>query len=51
MATPSFSELKTWAENYTHLWNAGDKQGWIDSYRKRKRERSSDSCADVGDEA
>jgi len=34
MATKSFDELKTWAENYTRLWNAGDKQAWIDSYRR-----------------
>ena len=34
MATPTFAELKNWAEGYTRLWNAGDKQGWIDNYRK-----------------
>ena len=34
MATPTFDELKRWAENYTRLWNAGDKQAWIDNYRK-----------------
>ena len=35
MPTPTFAELKNWAENYTRLWNAGDKQAWIDNYRKR----------------
>ena len=30
----TFAELKSWAEGYTRLWNAGDKQGWIDNYRK-----------------
>ena len=34
MASPSFAELKHWAESYTRLWNAGDKQAWIDNYRK-----------------
>jgi len=34
MSTKSFAELKNWAENYTRLWNAGDKQAWIDNYRK-----------------
>lgn len=31
--TPSKAALKTWANNYDKLWNAGDKQGWVDSYR------------------
>ena len=30
---PSKEALKAWANNYDKLWNAGDKQGWIDSYR------------------
>lgn len=34
MPTPTFEQLKTWAENYTRLWNAGDKQAWIDNYRR-----------------
>jgi hypothetical protein len=33
MPKPSFAALKTWAENYPKLWNAGDKQAWIDSYK------------------
>jgi hypothetical protein len=34
MPTPTFDELKNWAENYPKLWNAGDKQAWIDNWRK-----------------
>lgn len=34
MPSPTFDELKNWAENYTKLWNAGDKQAWIDNWRK-----------------
>jgi hypothetical protein len=34
MPTPTFHELKTWAESYPKLWNAGDKEGWIASWRK-----------------
>mgnify|MGYP000229925956 CR=1 FL=1 len=33
MAIPSKKALLAWAGNYDKLWNAGDKQGWIDSYR------------------
>ena len=33
MTIPGFAELRNWAENYPRLWNAGDKQGWIDSWR------------------
>ena len=33
MPTPTFDELKHWAENYPKLWNAGDKQAWIDNWR------------------
>ena len=33
MATPSRARLEKWAENYVALWNAGDKQGWIDNWR------------------
>ena len=35
--TPTFEELKTWAENYTRLWNAGDKEGWIANWRNHCR--------------
>ncbi len=34
MPKPTFDALKTWATNYPKLWNAGDKQAWIDSYKK-----------------
>ncbi|MFK7732988.1 MAG: hypothetical protein AB8B48_15315 [Pseudomonadales bacterium] len=30
---PTREALKAWANNYDKLWTAGDKQGWIDSYR------------------
>ena len=26
MPKPTFDQLKTWAENYPKLWNAGDKE-------------------------
>ena len=28
MPTPTFEELKHWAEQYVALWNAGDKGRW-----------------------
>ena len=34
MPIPSRAELLQWARNYVDLWNAGDKQGWIDNWRK-----------------
>lgn len=34
MATPSFDELKQWADGYVALWNAGDKDGWIANWKK-----------------
>ena len=34
MPVPTFDELKNWAENYPKLWNAGDKQAWVDNWRK-----------------
>ena len=34
MPKPTFEQLKTWAENYPKLWNAGDKQAWIDNYKQ-----------------
>lgn len=33
MGTPTRDQLKTWAENYVALWNAGDKEGWIANWR------------------
>ena len=33
MPKPTFDQLKNWAENYPKLWNAGDKQAWIDNYK------------------
>jgi len=34
LPTPSFDELKTWAETYVATWNSGDKQAWIDNWKK-----------------
>ena len=34
MAYPSKKDLLTWATNYPRLWNAGDKQAWVDNYRR-----------------
>ncbi len=31
--TPTFDELKRWAERYVELWNAGDKEAWISNWR------------------
>ena len=33
MAYPDKQALLAWATNYPELWNAGDKQAWIDNYR------------------
>ena len=33
MPKPSIKELKSWAENYIALWNAGDKNGWAENWR------------------
>jgi hypothetical protein len=33
MPTPTFDELKHWAEQYVALWNAGDKEGWAANWR------------------
>ena len=33
MPTPDKKQLLNWAEKYVNLWNAGDKQGWIDNWR------------------
>ncbi len=32
MAYPSKQSLLNWANNYPELWNAGDKQAWIDNW-------------------
>ena len=34
MPTPSFEDLKRWAETYVETWNAGDKQAWIDNWKR-----------------
>ena len=34
MPTPTFEQLKNWADNYVALWNAGDKEAWIANYRE-----------------
>jgi len=34
MPTPTFEQLKRWADQYVALWNAGDKPGWIDNYKQ-----------------
>ncbi len=33
MSIPDKKALLHWANNYTLLWNAGNKQDWIDNYR------------------
>lgn len=33
MPTPTRDQLKLWAHNYVELWNAGDKQAWIENWR------------------
>lgn len=34
MPTPTFDELKTWADQYVALWNAGDKVAWEANWKK-----------------
>lgn len=34
MPIPSRAELLQWARSYVELWNAGDKQAWIDNWRR-----------------
>ena len=34
MPTPSFDDLKHWAETYVATWNSGDKQAWIDNWKR-----------------
>lgn len=33
MATPTFSQLKQWANNYVAFWNDGDKDAWAQNWR------------------
>ncbi len=33
MGTPSRQQLREWSENYTALWNAGDKDAWLSNWR------------------
>lgn len=33
MTVPTTKQLLKWAENYTALWNAGDKEGWAENWR------------------
>ena len=33
MAVPTKKELLKWARNYVDLWNAGDKEAWIQNWR------------------
>jgi hypothetical protein len=33
MAAPDKKALLNWAKNYPLLWNAGNKQDWVDNYR------------------
>lgn len=34
MPIPSKNALKEWADNYIKFWNAGDKEAWLDNWRK-----------------
>ncbi len=34
VATPTLEQLKQWADNYVALWNAGDKEAWVENWRK-----------------
>jgi hypothetical protein len=34
MTIPSREALKHWATNYIALWNAGDKEAWLDNWLK-----------------
>ncbi len=33
MPVPSREQLRSWAEGYVALWNAGDKEAWIRNWR------------------
>ena len=34
MGIPNEAELRHWAAEYVALWNAGDKQAWIENWKK-----------------
>jgi hypothetical protein len=34
VAVPTRKQLQEWAQNYVALWNQGDKQAWIENWRK-----------------
>ena len=34
MPTPTREELIAWARGYVDLWNSGDKQAWIENWKK-----------------
>ena len=34
MPAPTEKELRIWAEAYVRLWNAGDKEGWCENWKK-----------------
>jgi hypothetical protein len=34
MPSPAFAEMKHWAHQYVALWNAGDKEAWIENWRR-----------------
>lgn len=34
MPTPTREQLQQWADDYVALWNAGDKQAWIENWRR-----------------
>jgi hypothetical protein len=34
MTTPTRKQLEEWATNYVALWNAGDKDGWVENWKK-----------------
>jgi hypothetical protein len=33
MAIPTRAQLRSWADNYVALWNAGDKEAWAENWR------------------
>ena len=34
MASPTRAQLQDWAASYVALWNAGDKAGWIENWKR-----------------
>jgi hypothetical protein len=34
MAAPTREALETWANNYVDLWNQGDKEAWVENWKK-----------------